>query len=159
MSNSDDIQEQGKRERFNVYIIPKLVNGSDEPIPKLFSVNENKQVYLPNNTPYAIGLTSDFDLPAEATVIIDNKSMGTFYLKPFGSLHLKRSSIENKGFVFIACDSPEAKFLKCDILNEHLGQVRVAIRPMDRAKSIKSNPLGHYHCLSDLVHQKKTRTG
>lgn len=160
MSNSDNIQEEqgAERERFNVYIIPKLANGSDEPIPKLFSANENKQVYLPNNTPYAVGLTSDFDLPAEATVHIDNRSMGIFYLKPFGSLHLKRSSTENKGFVFIACDSPEAKFIKCDILNKHLGQVKVNIRPMDRSKCIKSNPLGNYPCLTDpnpMVDQKQ----
>ena len=133
-----------EREKFKVYIIPKLANGSDEPIPRLFTGDKNKQVILPNNTPYAIGLTSDFDLPAEATIHIDNKNIGVFYLKPYGSLHLKRSANENKGFVFISCNSPEAKFLKYDNLSlRHLGQVRVTIRPMDRAAASIRNPLGH----------------
>ena len=138
-----------EREKFKVYIIPKLANGSDEPIPRLFTGDKNKQVILPNNTPYAIGLTSDFDLPAEATIHIDNKNIGVFYLKPYGSLHLKRSANENKGFVFISCNSPEAKFLKYDKLSlRHLGQVRVTIRPMDRAAASIRNPLAQFKCLN-----------
>merc|ERR1739842_152706 len=68
---------------------------------------------------------------------------------PYGSLHLKRSANENKGFVFISCNSPEAKFLKYDKLSlRHLGQVRVTIRPMDRAAASIRNPLAQFKCLN-----------
>ena len=135
------------RQFFNVFIVPQNDCGAvfgyvshDNSIKKKLGIlgDESLNVYMPHKTQYAIGILNISTHPAEASVRIDGKFIGLFYLDAYKYIEIKRSPYEDKSFVFtsICENSPDANFARENINPQFRGEVRVDIRPRDQSVNL-----------------------
>ena len=109
--NSVDVP---KRQFFNVFIVPQKECGArfgvishGTSIKKKLGIigDESCNVYLPHRTQYAIGILNISTYPAEASVKIDGKFIGLFYLDGYKYIeisngpHMKTRVLYSQVFV------------------------------------------------------------
>ena len=100
--------------------------------------DESCNIHLPHKTQYAIGILNMSTFPAEASVKIDGKFIGLFYVETYKYVEIKRSPYEDKAFVFTnICDnSAESNFTSKNIVPQFRGEIRVDIRPREKSVNL-----------------------
>ena len=128
---------------FNVFIIPSGVDHW-RPNGDTVGVGRSRErwgivsdpscnINLPHNTKYSVGVLNMSTHPIEATLNIDGKSMGVFYVDAYRFIDIKRSVYDDKCFIFKSvCEtSPATNFAIENIASQFRGEVRVDIRPRE----------------------------
>ena len=101
----------------------------------------NREVYLPSNTPYSIGICNYHDHPILARITIDTIYLGKVHVHPYTTINVKRPISVDKELVFVNKCSELSKLPSLAHWNiEALGTIQIDILPSKLSQDTVSFP-------------------
>lgn len=101
---------------------------SDNPVEKVIYKNSN-YFSLPHRSEYAIQLSNNHEVKADAHVWIDNEKIGVWRISSYGKITIERPANINRKFVLLKEGTTEARGASIHDHNSSNGLVKVVFYP------------------------------